>query len=354
MRKSIGVLICGFAFLLAVTALNATAQHPSWAYGFVEMPAPGSVPAAYIPPPAPVAAAPAAAPAAAAAERLSLPGATRTFTRIEANDPYGPADWFPGDHPSPVPDIVAHGRRDDAINACGLCHYIGGHGRQENAGIAGLPYDYFVQAMMDFKNGLRHSADPRKLNTNRMVAFAMAMTDEEIKAAARYYAAIPWTQYIRVVETKTVPKTRLANGRFVKLDGTDTEPLGMRIVESPESFERTELRDPHSGFVAYVPVGSVKTGEALVKTGGNGKTIQCAVCHGPTLEGLGPVPGIAGRSPSYIVRQLYDMQVGTRKGVWSSLMKPVVDKLTAEDLVAIAAYTSSLKPGASVRQTAAR
>ena len=358
MRKSIGVSICGFALILAVTALNATAQHPSWAYGFVEMPAPGSVPAAYIPPPTPVAAAPAAAPAtgAPAPDRtpLSLPGATRTFTRIEANDPYGPADWFPGDHPLPVPDIVAHGRRDDAINACGLCHYVGGHGRQENAGIAGLPYDYFVQAMMDFKNGLRHSADPRKLNTNRMVAFAVAMTDEEIKAAARYYAVIPWTQYIRVVETKTVPKTRLLNGMFVKLEGTDTEPLGMRIVESPESFERTEIRDPHSGFVAYVPIGSIKKGETLVKTGGNGRTTECAICHGPTLEGLGPVPGIAGRSPSYIVRQLYDMQVGTRKGVWSSLMKPVVDKLTAEDLVAIAAYTSSLKPAGSVRQTAAR
>ena len=128
----------------------------------------------------------------------------------------------------------------------------------------------------------------------------------------------------------------------------------MRIVESPEDFERTELRDPHSGFVAYVPPGSIKKGEVLVKTGGNGRTTECAVCHGATLEGLGPVPGIAGRSPSYIVRQLYDMQVGTRKGSWTSLMKPVVDKLTAEDLVAIAAYTSSLKPSAPAPQSAVR
>ncbi len=352
MRKSIGVLICGFASILAVTGLTAAAQHPSWAYGFVEMPAPGSVPAAYVPPPTPVT--PALPSAAADQVKHSLPGATRTFTRAEANYQYGPADWFPNEHPAAVPDIVALGRLDAAINACGLCHYIGGHGRQENAGIAGLPYDYFVQAMMDFKNDLRHSADPRKVNTNRMVAFAKAMTDDEIQAAARYYAAIPWTQYIRVVETKTVPKTRLLNGMFVKLEGTGTEPLGMRIVESPEDFERTEMRDPHSGFVAYVPIGSIKKGETLVKTGGNGRTTECAVCHGPTLEGLGPVPGIAGRSPSYIVRQLYDMQVGTRKGVWSSLMMPVVDKLTAEDFVAIAAYTSSLKPQASVRQTAAR
>jgi cytochrome c553 len=355
MRKMTLVWICGLASIVAGAAVHATAEHPSWAYGFVDPPAPGSVPAAYVPPPAP-APAPAAAPAAAAPDPtpLSVPGATRTFTRVQANDPYGPADWFPSEHPAQVPEIVAHGRRDAAINACGLCHYIGGHGRQENAGIAGLPYDYFVQTMMDFKNELRHSADPRKVNTNRMVAFAKGMTDQEIREAARYYAAIPWTQYIRVVETKTVPKTRMQNGMFVKLEGTETEPLGMRIIESPENFERTEIRDPHSGFVAYVPVGSIKKGEALVKTGGNGRTVACATCHGATLEGLGPVPGIAGRSPSYITRQLYDMQVGTRKGVWSALMKPVVDKLTAEDLIAIAAYTSSLKPRAAVPQTSAR
>jgi len=112
-----------------------------------------------------------------------------------------------------------------------LCHYVGGHGRQENAGIAGLQYDYFVQTMMDFKNDLRHSADPRKANTNRMIGFAKAMTDDEIKAAAKYYSSIPWTQYIRVVETKTVPKTRMNNGMFVKLEGNETEPLGVRVID---------------------------------------------------------------------------------------------------------------------------
>jgi cytochrome c553 len=319
--------VCALGLILGGAAAHAIAQHPSWAYGFVELPPPGSVPAAYVPPPAPAAPAPGAAPAAAPDPTpLSIPGTTRTFTRAQANDPYGPADWFPGDHPSEIPDIVAHGRRDAAINACGLCHYIGGHGRQENASLAGLPYDYFVQTMMDFRNDRRHSADPRKVNTNRMVAFAKAMTDEEIRAAARYYSAIPWVRYIRVVETRTVPKTRTQNGMFIRLEGSETEPLGMRIIESPEDFERTELRDP----------------------------TQCALCHGANLEGLGPVPGIAGRSPSYIVRQLYDMQVGTRKGVWSPLMKPVVDKLTGEDLVAIAAYASSLVPQTSPRQTAAR
>lgn len=98
----------------------------------------------------------------------------------------------------------------------------------------------------------------------------------------------------------------------------------------------------------------MKAGEALVRTGGNGRTIQCGICHGPNLEGLGPVPGLAGRSPSYVVRQLYDMQVGARKGMWSPLMKPVVEKLTAEDLVAIGAYIASVPPQAAIRESAAR
>jgi cytochrome c553 len=348
MRKFISVVLCALA-IFAVAAVQAVAQHPSWAYGFVDPPPPAGTPAA----PAAPAGGAAAAPAPVDNTPLTVPGSDRKFTRAEANNQYGPADWFPNEHPTPPP-IVANGRRDDMINACGLCHYIGGHGRQENAGIAGLPYDYFVQTMMDFRNDLRHSADPRKANTNRMIGFAKAMTDEEIRAAAKYYSLIPWTKYIRVVETRTVPKTRMQNGMFIRLDGNETEPLGMRIIESPEDFPRTEIRDPHSGFVAYVPVGAIKAGETLVRTGGGGKTIQCAICHGPTLGGLGAVPGIAGRSPSYLVRQLYDMQVGTRKGPWTPLMKAVVDKLTAEDFVNIAAYVSSREPQAAVGQTAVR
>jgi cytochrome c553 len=144
-----------------------------------------------------------------------------------------------------------------------------------------------------------------------------------------------------VVETATVPKTRIAGGMFLKLEGSDTEPIGQRIIETPEDTERTEmLRDPRSGFVAYVPAGSIKKGETLVTAGG-GKTTRCAVCHGADLRGLGPVPGIAGRSPSYMVRQMYDMQRGTRKGVWADLMKPVVADLTDEDMLAIAAYAAS-------------
>jgi cytochrome c553 len=231
-----------------------------------------------------------------------------------------------------------------------------GKGRPENAPVTGLPVEYFIKTMMDFKNDLRKSADPRKANTNRMAGFAKGMTDEEIRQSAEYFGAMQWTRWIRVVETATVPKTRIQGGMFLRIEGNETEPIGDRIIEAPENTEHTEvMRDPRSGFVAYAPVGSIKRGQALVTSGGNGRTVACGTCHGADLRGMGPVPGIAGRSPSYTVRQLYDMQTGMRKGSWTELMKPVVEKLTAEDMVAIAAYVASRPvPAAPGTQTAAR
>src|SRR6185437_5591982 len=108
--------------------------------------------------------------------------------------------------------------------------------------------------------------------------------------------------------------------------------------------ERAELRDPHSGFIAYVPPGSIKKGEELVTTGGNGKTISCTVCHGPDLKGIGNVPAIAGLHPIYIVRQLLDIQQDARDATATQLMKPVVAKLSEDDIVAIAAYVASKNP----------
>jgi cytochrome c553 len=337
MRRVAGTVVLALTSALAAGLLRAASDGPPpWAYGFAS--AAGATTSA----PAPAPAAPAAAPAPDTTKR-QLPGSSGSFTLGQIRDGFGPADWFPADHP-PMPDIVAHGKRAD-VRACALCHYPNGKGRPENAGVSGLPVAYFVQTMADFKADARKSADTRKANTNLMIAYAKGMTDEEVKAAADYFAAMKWTPWIKVVEAAAVPKTRIAGGMFLKLDGNETEPIGDRIIEVPEDTERTEtLRDPRSGFIAYVPVGSIKKGEALVTTGSSGKTTRCAVCHGADLNGLGPVPGIAGRSPSYTVRQLFDMQRGTRKGVWADLMKPVVANLTSEDMLAIAAYTASRVP----------
>jgi cytochrome c553 len=238
-----------------------------------------------------------------------------------------------------MPDVVVHGRAPD-VRGCAMCHMPNGLGRPENAPIAGLPYTYVVQQLSDFKNDLRTSAEPRKTNTAQMIQAAKAMTDDEVKAAATYLSSLKWKPWIKVVEADTVPHMRLSGNVFFAIGDGETEPLGKRIVETPLDNTRFELRDPHSGFTAYVPTGSLTRGAALVSSGGN-KTLPCGICHGQDLNGLGPVPGIAGRSPSYIVRQLYDIQQGTRKGTWSPLMKQVVDKLTQDDMIAVAAYVAS-------------
>jgi len=319
------VVALGVATIVASGQSRQTSEPPAWAYAIPAPPAAG------------------APPAAPDTSQKQIPGSTLSFTRQQISDGFGPADWFPADHP-PMPDVVAHGKRPDA-RACGLCHYPNGKGRQENAGVSGLPVSYFVQTMNDFRNGLRKSADSRKANTNLMIAIAKALTPEEIKTAADYFGSMPWTPWVRVVETSTVPKMESRGGIWIPLEGGAKEAIGLRIMETPENPERTEiLRDPRSGFIAYVPPGSLKKGEALVKTGGNGRTEACGVCHGRDLMGLGPVPGIAGRSPSYLARQMYDMQAGARQGEWTNLMKPVVEKLTEEDLIDVSAYVASLSP----------
>jgi cytochrome c553 len=120
--------------------------------------------------------------------------------------------------------------------------------------------------------------------------------------------------------------------------------LGNRILEVAQDEERVERRDPTAGFLAWVPKGSLAKGKELVENGGGGKTMACALCHGPGLKGLGDIPPLAGRSPVYIGRQMFAIQNGARYGGNNELMKPVVEKLTEEDVVSISAYVASLTP----------
>jgi cytochrome c553 len=207
-----------------------------------------------------------------------------------------------------------------------------------------LPVGYIVQQMADFKSGVRKSSEPRHMPTTYMITVASSANDQDMQAAAQYFSSLMPKPWIRVAETKTVAKTHIAGWMLISSNGAGVEPIGRRIIETPENLERTELRDDASGFVAHVPAGSFKKGESLVKTGDSGKTVPCANCHGPDLKGLGNVPSIAGRSPSYVVRQLYDIQHGSRAGVAAQLMKAPVAMLTVSDMVAIAAYTASLQP----------
>lgn len=269
-------------------------------------------------------------------EVRTVPGSDRSYTQAEVDDFWNPPDWFPDDH-APLPEVVAHGAGEN-VRACASCHLTSGMGHPESSQLAGLPVGYFVRQMEDFRSGAR---------TDRfwMNGFAQAMSDEDILAAAEYYAALEPIDFVDVIETDTIPRNYIGDGRmrFAHPDG-GTEPLGNRVLEFPQDRELATARHPYSGFVAYAPIGSVARGEELATTGAGGRTIACNICHGEGLKGLGEVPAIAGSSPIYTVRQLNDIKTGVRNGPMAALMQATVANLTEEDIVALAAYLASLDP----------
>jgi len=329
------------------------AGEPLWAYGFDAVRKAGETAAPQNPPTRDL------RPNEDAVEQTrlrTLPGSAATYSLVDVRDGSNVIDWFPRDHPLPLPGIIQRGPAGlgKVTRGCGSCHLPNGQGRPENAPPAALPVAYFIRQIHDFRNGLRRSADPRKPNTNTMIDLAKGMTDDEVEEAAKYFAAIAYRPWTRVVETDLVPTTRIVGNLFLATSEERIEPIAGRIVEVPEREEQTELyRNPHVGFVAYVPPGSVEKGKDLVTTGGmrvvgntiiQGKTTPCVTCHGLDLMGVADVPPIAGRSPSYIVRQMWDIQQGTRNGSAVQLMKMAIGRLTNEDLVSVAAYVSSRPP----------
>lgn len=337
-----------FGMCVALVAAFAQAQaqndpEPVWAYAWATQPKPGDK---HIPQSPPVREVLPGENAEEITRLRRVEGSSATYSRMEVRDNHYVIDWFPGDHPA-MPDVIKHGPaslKAERARGCGSCHLPNGKGRPENAPPGGQPAAYTIRQLQDMRAGVRYSADPRKPNSPTMNRLAKAMTDEEIREAAEYFAAIPYTPWMRVIEADLIPQMELEAGNMFIAAGTEaTEPLAGRIVEAPEDDHQANyLRNPRSGWVVYVPVGSLAKGQELVTTGA-GKTIQCGICHGPDLMGLADIPAIAGRSPSYMMRQLYDMKVGTRNGVSAQLMKPIVANLTVDDMTAIVAYLASIE-----------
>jgi cytochrome c553 len=264
---------------------------------------------------------------------VRVAGSSKEYEATAIAGNANPPDWFPDDHPA-APKSV----KGPMPNACGTCHLMSGQGHPESADIAGMPAEYIIRQMNYFKTGARKEE-------GRMGPIARAVPDEDVRQAAEYFAAIKPAPFVKVIETATPPKTYIsadARHRRIMPEG-GTEPIGRRIIQVPEDPMQVTIRNPHSGFIAYVPPGSIRKGEALAK-GGGGKTIQCDICHGEKLTGLGEVPRLAGLQPVYIARQLITLQNGTSAGTNAALMKRVVAKLSEDEIIALAAYLGSLPP----------
>ena len=318
MRMTLALLAVGTA-ALAVASVARADDFPSWAY-------------------------PLNPPGAQAAKddgtKFHVPDSDVAMTRTEIAGRDGVPDWHPNDHP-PMPDIAAKGA--PMVRACAYCHQPTGVGRPENAALTALTPTYIREQVAAFKSGERKGSEPKRLPENLMIAIAKNVSDADLEKAVAYFSQLEPTSFVKVVEAATVPKTTVVGGMLTKAEEAGTEPIGNRIIEIPDDGDRAELRDSRTPFTAYVPPGTLKKGEALATTGG-GKTIACGVCHGPDLKGVGDVPLLAGRSPSYILRQLYDIQHGTRAGTSVALMKQVVANMSQDDMIAVAAYVASRKP----------
>jgi cytochrome c553 len=268
-----------------------------------------------------------------------VPGSAHAYTQAQIDNPFSAVDWFPAEH-APMPAIVQYGNRPTVL-ACAMCHLANGLGHPESASLAGLPAKYIELQIAAFKDGTRGGDYG---GSQVMVGIVKGLSDDEAHEAAAWFSTLPALPWVRVVETMDVPKTYVGAGlmRLVS-PGTETEPLANRIIQVPQNAELMESRDPHSGTIAYVPLGSIARGKLLVTTGA-GDTMACATCHGASLKGTADVPSISGRSPLYIFRQLNDIQSGARSGPDVALMRGVVAHLTTDDMIAISAYVASLQP----------
>ena len=270
------------------------------------------------------------------AEPRRLPGSTKAYTPAQIDDLVNPPDWYPEEH-GVLPPIVQKGKAPNAL-ACGACHLMSGKGHPESADISGLPLEYLIRTMNDFKSGAR-------IDTARMNGIAKALTEEEIRQGSEWAAKLKPGGWIKVVEADTLPKSYVSIRGRMRLPHPSggTEAIANRIVELPDDPERATARDPKIGFTAYVPKGSIAKGATLANAA-PGKTITCSICHGEGLRGLGDVPRLAGLHPIYIVRQLSNFQTGASAGTSAALMKKVVANLSEEDMLALAAYAASLAP----------
>lgn len=275
-----------------------------------------------------------------AARATRLPGSQQRFTAAQLLDRTTAVDWFPAAHP-PMPPAVRGGR--GPASACGFCHLPEGVGRPENAALAGLPFNYLSQQLRDMRSGARRLVNAQFIPGALMLQVIRQTSATDAEAAARYFSGLRYTKRVTVIETDRLPQP-VAHGFVYFFDKRRPKvSLGERIVAGPDDPQRFEMRDPRTTYTAYVPVGSIARGASLAKGHGTARP-PCVLCHGPALTGTSLGPPIAGRFPTYLFRQLYAFQSGTRQGTSATLMKPVVAGLSRRDMIDLAAYVGSLGP----------
>jgi cytochrome c553 len=336
-KNSCTTAAAGIALVLLVVCTSAVADNDTtspdaairaaeaWAFSELQSSDPSS-PHAQLPEPGPH-------------QVMHLPGSTRSYTWGELDSNFVAPDWFPQDHP-PAPRVVLYGRKP--AWASGACHYANGAGDTSSAALAGLPKAYIVEQIKAFRDGQRRPPDPS------MTEEARHLDDTDLQRAAEYFSRLKLTPLRRVIETATVSSTHWE--WFVLAPDKDgaREPIGERIIEVSNNQKLCDWGDERTGFVAYVPPGSIVRG-ALIASKGKASIAACEACHGAKLEGqtmsgIGIAPPLAGRSPTYIVKELILFHEGKRTESTSAPMRAEASQLTVPEMIDVAAYAASRKP----------
>lgn len=177
--------------------------------------------------------------------------------------------------------IALEGNSDGAT-PCVACHGEQGLGNPGTAYpyLSGQSAGYLNKQLQDFAS--EHRTNPL------MQRIASALSAEEIKAVADYYAQLP------------LPETS----------------------SKPENAAKNE------------------TGKALA-TGGKWSTgvPACFTCHGDKGQGIAPYfPAISGQPGAYLKTQLENWQQGKRNNDQAGLMQSVVGGLTDKEISAVSDY----------------
>jgi cytochrome c553 len=277
---------------------------------------------------------------------MHLAGSRKAFTAAQLTDLFYAPDWYPQAH-GPLPRIVARGRAPD-VYACGYCHSPSGQGRPENAALADLPVAYIVQQVADFKSGARRRLWQDAYGPSDLMRHvALFATPAEVASAAEYFAKQRLRPRVQVVESTRVPRAQVVGLVYASMPQGGDEPLGQRLLEFSPDPQAHEKRDEDLRYRAYVPVGALSRGRALA-VGGQAAAPdagqRCVACHGRALRGLGAIPGLAGHSPTYLLRQLIAFKTGARAAPAGAPMRAVAAGLDLDDMIAAAAYAASLPP----------
>ncbi len=276
-------------------------------------------------------------------EPIHIANSRLQFTEAQLHDLFFAPDWHPEQH-SPMPEIVLRGRAP-ATFACGYCHLPSGQGRPENAALAGLPAAYIVQQVADIKSGARRSVwhgEPY-VPVDLMRGVAANSNEAEVAIAAGYFAAQTLRPRVAVLERTRIPRMRAAAWIYVIDPRGGEEILGQRLIEWAPDLGRHEHRDDEMRYNAFVPLGSVQRGRKIARMGVPGQLAPCTSCHGEHLQGAGLIPPLAGRSPTYLLRQLLAFKTKDRAGGSAAPMQAVAGALGMSDMIAAAAYAATMK-----------